>query len=87
MEGDHIPVRNYIPDAASIYVGVFHGLGPPILDQLTVVAVIEEVFHGFLSLLTEGAPGGAHKASFYNIIPREDVILRCEPKEIGDFGP
>jgi hypothetical protein len=87
MEGDRIPVRNRIPDAASISVGEFHGLGPPIPDLLTVMTFVEEMFHGFLSLVTKGTPGGAYKASFYKIIPSEDAILSCEPKENGDFGP
>ena len=87
MEGERIPVCNHIPDVAYVSVGAFHGLGPPILDLLTVVAFVEDMFHGFLSLLTKGAPRGAYKASLYKIIPREDAILSCEPKENGDFGP
>ena len=81
MEGDRIPIRNHIPDAASISVGSFHGLGPPILNLLTVMTFVEEMFHGFLSLVTKGTPGRAYKASFYKIIPSEDAILSCEPKE------
>ena len=52
MEGDRLPISECVPDATSVSVGVFHGLGPPIPDLLTVVAIVEEMFHGFLSLLT-----------------------------------
>ena len=62
MEGDCLPIGEGIPDAASVSVGSFHGLGPPIPDLLTIVAIVEEMFHGFLSLLTKGASGGTYKA-------------------------
>jgi hypothetical protein len=52
MEGDRLPVGDRVLDASSVSVGVFHGLGLPIPDLLTIVAVVAEMFHGFLALLT-----------------------------------
>ena len=54
---------------------------------MVVVEIVEEMFHGFLVVLTEGTPGGACKAFLSKIIPGEDTILDCEPEEKGNLRP
>jgi hypothetical protein len=55
VKGDRIPVRNCVPDTAPVSIRAFHCLGSPIPNLLTIVALIEKMFQGFLFLLTQGA--------------------------------
>jgi hypothetical protein len=48
---------------------------------------VEEVFHGFLTLHTEGASRGSCEASFQEVVPGEDAVLGREPKKERNFGP
>ena len=62
-------------------------MGAPVPNLLAVVASIEEVFQSFLVVLTQGAPGGACKASLAKVVPSEDTVLNSEPEEKGYLGP
>ena len=46
---------------------------------MAIVTIVEEMLHGFLVVLTEGAPRGAYEASLSEVVPSEDVVLSCEP--------
>jgi len=79
VEGDCFPIYEGVSYATTISLGALHGLSSPVLDLLTVMEVIEEVFHGFLTLLAKGASRGACEAFLYEVIPSEDSVLSCEP--------
>ena len=53
---------------------------------MAIMAIVEEVFHGFLTVLTEGTPGGACEASLLEVFLSEDMVLSCEPKRKGELG-
>ena len=54
---------------------------------MAIGEIVEEVFHGFLTVLTEGAPRGAYEASLLEVVPSEDTVLGCELEKKGDLRP
>ena len=52
VEGDCAPVRDGVPDVASILIGSAHDLSPLISDRLAVVTAIEEMLLGFFLAVT-----------------------------------
>jgi hypothetical protein len=87
VEGECFPVDQGVPYATTIPLGASHSCGSPIPNLLTVMAHVEEVFHGFLTLMAKWASGGASEAPLKEVVPSEDAVLGREPKEKGDLGP
>jgi hypothetical protein len=87
VKGDCFPISQSVPYATTIPLGASHSLSSPVPNLLTVMAVVEKVFHGFLTLLAKGASRRASEALLNKVVPGEDAVLSCEPKKKGNLGP
>ena len=87
MERESFPVDQGVPYTTTIPLGVSHSCSSPIPYLLTVMAHVEEVFHGFLTLMVKWASGRASEAPLKEVVPSEDTVLGHEPEEKGNLGP
>jgi len=86
VERECFPVDQGVPYTITIPLRASHRCSSPIPYLLTVMAHVEEVFHGFLTLLAKGASGGASEALLKEVVPSEDAVLSREPEEKGNLG-
>ena len=67
--GDRVPVLNCVIDAAPMFVGSAYYLRSLVPNLLAKVATIEDMFFGFLLLVTEDEKGWSNEASFSEVVP------------------
>jgi len=64
-----------------------HIIWAPDPNCLTVVAMVEKVFHHFLLLLTKREKLWAYETPLFDIVPDGDAVLNYELEENGHFRP